>query len=198
MEKPGAREGVCIALGWRFAAVSAAAGPLSHRMDACPTTMQYSRAGARRRRVLASEAVGAEADSAASLPPESRSAAAVAAAAGRYADGAVDYRQPRITDLIPRRRLTLFLLAASLLSVLLGLENLYGYVFVLPYPGNRQALAALDLQRSGNIADWCASASMLVCAAASLLVFAVRRHRTDDYRGVYSFLDLAGRALLRL
>ena len=154
--------------------------------------MQYTRAGARRRRVLAADtAVDAEQTASDGGP----AMAQPPVPDNRYADGALAERQLRVTDLIPRRRLTLILLAAALASVVAGLVDLYGCFFIDPFQGDRGALAALDLRRPGNLADWCASTSMLVCAAACLLVFAVRRHRTDDLPRRLLQLGVAGGAL---
>ena len=150
--------------------------------------MPLTRAGSRRRRVLNSEPSN---DSDVERPSESGDESTSAVA--RYADGAVTQRQPRVTDFVPRRKRTLLMLAAIAASMIAGLIDLHDVFFTQPFRGSREAFVAFDLNRPANLVDWLASASMWLCAAACLLVFAIRRHRSDDYRGSYlSWIWVAG------
>ena len=46
-------------------------------------------------------------------------------------------------------------------------------------------LAALDIAAKGSLACWFSSLLLLAAAVMAMLVYAVRRHRTDDYQGRY-------------
>jgi hypothetical protein len=46
-------------------------------------------------------------------------------------------------------------------------------------------VAALDLSAKGSLGCWFSSLLLLAASAAAMLVYSVRRHRTDDYQGRY-------------
>ena len=50
---------------------------------------------------------------------------------------------------------------------------------------NRTSAAALDIGAKGSLACWFSSLTLLAASVAALLVYTVRRHRTDDYQGRY-------------
>ena len=47
------------------------------------------------------------------------------------------------------------------------------------------AVAALDLAAKGSLGCWFSSLLLLAASVAAILVYTVRRHRTDDYQGRY-------------
>jgi hypothetical protein len=102
-----------------------------------------------------------------------------------YSDAASAQRQAPLTSLLPQRPLTLvaFFLGGGL--AIAGIELLYARLFVgLPEPF-QTSLAVLDLTGRGSIANWFASLILMIGAITSALVYLIRRHRLDDYRGRY-------------
>lgn len=158
--------------------------------------MEFRRSGARderRRRVLieeAKEAAGAE-DQAAS------SARAAGELSGvTYGEAARDERQPRITALLPRRKLTLAVLLLLGASALAGLEALYGTLITRATEAQLARLAPVDLAHSNSLARWLSVALLLFAAQTSVIVFSLRRHRVDDYRGRYRVWCVASLVLV--
>lgn len=107
--------------------------------------------------------------------------------AKRYADAARPERQPRVTDLVPVRPWTLTVLLLGLLSAVAALAGLDGEAAAWSRSVGRANLAALDLSARGSLASWYSSLLLAGAAAASVLVFLLRRHKVDDYRGRYRF-----------
>ena len=76
----------------------------------------------------------------------------------------------------------LLLLVAS--AMLAGLEASYAWMLErVAHGGSR--VAALDLAAKGSLGCWFSSLLLVAASAAALLVYSVRRHRTDDYQGRY-------------
>jgi hypothetical protein len=86
-------------------------------------------------------------------------------------------QQPRLTDLVPRA-----LWLHGLLG-LLGAGAIAG--LLLAHPTDGAGIGTFDLGAPGSLARWFASAALLVAAALSVIVYSVRRHKTDDYHGRY-------------
>jgi len=148
--------------------------------------MQFRQSGQgdeRRRRVFRDEMLAApdreeaEADDAHQTRDE---------ADGRvYPDAASAQRQSTLTSLLPQRALTLVMLLLGGGLAIAGIELLYARLIVgFPEPFH-SSLAAFDLTARGNIANWFASLTLVIGAATSMLVYLIRRHRLDDYRGRY-------------
>jgi hypothetical protein len=139
----------------------------------------------RRRRVFTDESTSAGADSA-SAEREAPDSGATAAGTGvRYGEAARRDRQPRLTDLVPSRYLTLsLLLGANLLFVTL-LLTAYTWQVQLAAVVGGEAAAALDLAERGSLATWFNSLVLFSTAGVALLVYSLRRHRVDDYHGRY-------------
>ncbi len=101
-----------------------------------------------------------------------------------YGDEAMA-EQPRVTDLIPRRLpayFALLLLGAALIG---GISALAVWVPTLPPFAEADRAGAFDSARTGTLASWFSSVALLAAAAMAVVVYSVRRYRTDDYRGYY-------------
>jgi hypothetical protein len=102
-----------------------------------------------------------------------------------YPDSALAQRQSPLTSLLPQRALTLVALFLGGGLAITGIELLYARFFTgLPEPFHA-SLAVFDLTARGNIAHWFASLTLVIGAITSSLVYLIRRHRLDDYRGRY-------------
>jgi hypothetical protein len=131
----------------------------------------------RRRRVLADEAAAAA--------TVSRAARRDREDAPRYASAAQPHRQRPITDLVPVRirwHVLAWVLALAAIGTLVAAyyaTRLPGAVFT------PQTLAAIDLAAGDSLAGWFRSAVLALAAGVALLVYIIRRHKQDDYRGRY-------------
>ena len=101
-----------------------------------------------------------------------------------YGDARFLEEQPGLLDLIPRRMVFLGLLLTMAVSMLVGLMATYAWMLDRVAGGGR-AIAALDLAVKGSLGCWFSSLMLLTVAMAAILVYSVRRHRTDDYQGRY-------------
>ena len=140
--------------------------------------MQFRRSGQRderRRRALIEEATG-DSEQAVLRPLSSVDQ-------GGYSAAALRENQPRLTDLIPQR------LRTWLLLVLLAGSAVYGLHFGSMHGTLTDTGGAnrLSLEGPGTLAAWFSSALLLVAAAGSGMVYLLRRHKVDDYRGRYRF-----------
>ncbi len=93
--------------------------------------------------------------------------------------------QWRLTDLVPLRLSTHFVILLAGTAIIAGLEMLY---FVMPQVASMTTdgrVAAFDLDGEGSLAAWFSSTILLLSAATAILVFTVRRFRCDDYHGRY-------------
>ena len=76
-----------------------------------------------------------------------------------------------------------FLLATGA-AILVGLEASYAWMLDRVAHGHA-AVAALDLAAKGSLGCWFSALMLLAATAVAILVYCVRRHRTDDYQGRY-------------
>ncbi len=142
----------------------------------------------RRRRVLRDELLSPaeDGDDADAKEATSRKRGKAATGNGRsYSTAALANRQPPVTSLIVTGRLSLCLLFLLGLAVIVVLEALYSQVFCIVSPERRTALAALDVESRGSLAAWYGSLLLAAAAGFSVMVYAIRRHRLDDYRARY-------------
>lgn len=143
----------------------------------------------RRRRVLTEEVIGAGASA---DPPNGDSASRTSSSRRRsssserpYGDDTLTDRQPRVTDLIPRRYSIVALFWLAGLTAIAGLEALYVWMPDWAALTRDGQLPAADLQSEGSLASWFSSTVLLLAALVSAVVYSVRRHRKDDYHGRY-------------
>ncbi len=154
---------------------------------------QFRRSGQRddrRRRLFAEDAFG---EPAVCRKGRARSHAERSAEAGRrksahYGDAEFMEEAPRVIDLVPRRLAVFAGLLAVGLTVVVGLELLYDYSQSPEWVAvthDKQGVAAFDLDGEGSLAVWFSSTTLLAASLVSLIVYSVRRYRTDDYQGRY-------------
>jgi hypothetical protein len=150
----------------------------------------------RRRRVLMEEATqGADASTA--RPPSEAAPSKAPAAVGNYDAQTLDECRYRLTDLIPTRLWSLSVLGLTVLALIAGVQALYGGVLLDPRVElPPRAGSVLDVSVSGSLASWLAAMLLAVAAAGGWLLFVLRRHRKDDYRGHYRIWIWAGGGLL--
>ncbi|MCA9208109.1 MAG: hypothetical protein KDA55_07115 [Planctomycetales bacterium] len=103
----------------------------------------------------------------------------------RYSEAARNEQQPRLTDWIPQRPWTLTVWGLLGLAAVCAVEALYVLVFSSPRVARMASLEPLDVLASGSVAAWFSSLVLFAAAMVAIQVFAIRRHRLDDYRGRY-------------
>lgn len=94
-------------------------------------------------------------------------------------------RQPRITDLVPRRYRVFalwFVLAAAAIG---GLEALYFYMPQMAQHTSDGRIAAFDLDGEGSLGAWFSSVTLGCAGLLALVILSIRRQRADDYHGRY-------------
>ncbi|MDZ7615698.1 MAG: hypothetical protein U1E05_01765 [Patescibacteria group bacterium] len=87
--------------------------------------------------------------------------------------------QPRVTSLVPRR------LPLHFLLLLLGVVAASAIIALAAWAPTESPIAAFDLSQTGSLAGWFLATTLLAASVMSLVVYSVRRYRTDDYRGDY-------------
>ena len=102
-----------------------------------------------------------------------------------YGDASFMDEQMRVIDLVPRRLTTIWLWLVGGLAIISGLEILHNWQRDFSAGCATGQFAAFDLTRSGSLGSWFSSLLLLGSCVAAALVYAVRRHRIDDYRGRY-------------
>jgi hypothetical protein len=103
----------------------------------------------------------------------------------RYSEAAGVENHAQITDFVPRRyRSIAFLILAGVVSTA-GLASLHYFAAPIARTLGASDIAPLELMAPGSFGAWVATVVLLVASAASILVYSIRRHRIDDFRGRY-------------
>jgi hypothetical protein len=158
--------------------------------------MDFRRSGPldeRRRRVLMDE-IASPADA-----ENSETTAGTGSAKGpvrAYHETVLAQRQPKVTDLLPVRPLGMIACLLIGLGGIAAIEAIHVQIAALKL--SVPHLAALDARHRGGLDDWYASAMLAISAALAIVVFGIRSHRVDDYRGRYRVWLPATAALLWL
>jgi len=136
----------------------------------------------RRRRVLNEEVLSASSShTALRAMPKKDDTRAVP----RYSEAAGVENHAQITDFIPRRYRSVALLIAVGGVTTAVLASLHYFATPIAGAFGVIEIAALKLMAPGSIGAWFAAIVLLVASAASMLVYSIRRHRIDDFRGRY-------------
>ena len=101
-----------------------------------------------------------------------------------YGDALFLDEQPRLVDLVPVRPIFFALSLVAGLASIAVLEALY--VWAPENMGTAAGrIAMLDLGGKGSLAGWFSSLVLLAASGVALVIYSVRQHRVDDYRGRY-------------
>jgi hypothetical protein len=145
--------------------------------------MEFRRSGPldeRRRRVLMDE-IASPTDN--SADPSASTAAKGPVRA--YCAAVLSERQPRVTDLLPVRPLWAVCCFLLGLTGIATIETVHIYASTTAVADGASLLAPLDATGRGSLTAWYSSALLALAAGLSLLIFGIRAHRIDDYRGRY-------------
>ncbi len=136
----------------------------------------------RRRRVLNEEALSASSAHLAlrAVTPEEPSEGAP-----RYGEAAGSQRHLRVTDFLPRRYRTIGALAIAGVTATAAVEALDWFVAPLAETYGFESTAAFDLTGTGGVASWLSAVVLALASVTCVLIYSLRRHRIDDFRGRY-------------
>jgi hypothetical protein len=143
--------------------------------------MPFLQANQRRRRVLADDLSAGDDATRPTISPPSRTHRRI----DGYAPGAKPEQQRRVIDLLPESRLAFGLWFAAGLAAIGGLTAGQVWLPAIAARISAQATASLELGTRGSLSGWVASLWLGLAGAMSLLIYSIRRHKLDDYRGRY-------------
>ncbi len=150
----------------------------------------------RRRRVLNEEVLSASSSHVAlRAMADAREAST---GAPRYSDAAGVENHPQVTDFVPRRYRTVALLVLAGVLTTAALGGLHYFAVPIATAGGLTHIGLFAMSAPGSLASWIAAVVLLVAAVKCLLVYSIRRHRIDDYRGRYRIWLAAALACLLL
>jgi hypothetical protein len=136
----------------------------------------------RRRRVLNDDVLSA---SGAYAARQSTAAVDAGSNAPRYSDAAGVENHPQVTDFVPRRYRTIVLLVLFGLATAVTTGALHHFAPAIAPSAGMPDLGPVDLASPSSLAAWVSAVILFLASAACLLVYSIRRHRIDDYRGRY-------------
>ncbi len=118
--------------------------------------------------------------------------------APRYSNAAGVENHPQITDFVPRRYRTIVLLVLTGTTTTVTLAALDYTAPSLAAAVGLAGLPPFNVASPGSLAAWIAAVVLLVSSMLSLLIYSIRRHRIDDFRGRYRIWLAASAACLML
>jgi hypothetical protein len=119
-------------------------------------------------------------------------------AAPRYGEQAHIENHPQITDYIPRRGQGVALLWGWGAATAVCAQALAASARPLAEAWDRAAVEELCLRAADGLTSWTMATMLLLGAALSRIIFNLRRHRVDDYRGSYRVWKWAALACVGL
>jgi hypothetical protein len=105
--------------------------------------------------------------------------------APRYSDAAGVENHPQVTDFVPRRYSTIAVLVLAGVLTTAALGALHYFAMPIAAASGFADIGLLAMSAPGSLATWIAAVVLLIIAVMCLLVYSIRRHRIDDYRGRY-------------
>ena len=141
----------------------------------------------RRRRLMSDEYVPTHDDSSASTLDDASETNLAADAKTRrtYASGADRRNQLRTTDIFPKRTWLITALGILLVAIVALINSLAWFAPQWQSIIGAEGVAALSLRGTGTIASWFIGFTMFLGMVTSSQIYALRRHRCDDYVGTY-------------
>ena len=116
----------------------------------------------------------------------------------RYGAGANIENHPQVTSFVPRRFRSLSLFAFVGLSVAVGAEFAAYYAQALSALIKVISASEITEVLANRPTAWMSAAVLLLTVGYTRLIFSLRRHRVDDYRGRYRIWRTAGWAAMAL
>ena len=159
--------------------------------------MVVRRSDARRRRLVVDPSQSAsQAGEDGTAAPSSKKSSGKKKDVRAYSYGADRRNVNKTTDLFPKRVVS-YLFAVFVLLACLGLIN-YGAIEANQWRAQigDAGVSSLAISGHGSIASWFNSFLLILCSLASLQIFALRKHRCDDYLGTYRLWVWMAGALL--
>ncbi len=150
--------------------------------------MQFRRSGQRderRRRVLRDDAGAQKEQTDKQAVQQTPSSKEGGATVRGYTDAALAEHQPTLIDFVPVRiwKAVLLLFVGGLLVV--GVQTLHHYQPLWQSFVGGQLASGLDISHRGSLATWLSASLLSLTAVLSLIIYSMRRHKVDDYRGRY-------------
>jgi hypothetical protein len=137
----------------------------------------------RRRRVLNEDALAASTSHAAVRGRETGKNASNGAP--RYSDAAGVEHHPQVTDFLPRRYRTIATAAFGGVVVTTAVVALDWFSVPWAVRLGLSDEVPLAIAAAEGLATWLSASLLLLTAATCLLIYSLRRHRIDDFRGRY-------------
>lgn len=103
----------------------------------------------------------------------------------RYSDAAGVENHPQVTDFVPRKYRSIGMLVAMGVVTCGALGAAHYFAPSIAAAAGMPTLRPFDLGAPGSIAAWVSAVVLFIASAACLLVYSIRRHRIDDFRGRY-------------
>ena len=116
----------------------------------------------------------------------------------RYPPDLVLLHQPRLTDVLPLKPLTVILLGflgLVAIGAIVGVEWTLASLFL---EGKQQAPCAFDAEAKTSVGGWFSSILLFTGAVLAFGIYTLRKHRRDDFRGAYRIWVWVGIACLFL
>ncbi|MCI0334176.1 MAG: hypothetical protein L0228_13240 [Planctomycetes bacterium] len=110
---------------------------------------------------------------------------AASSQAPRYSDAASVENHPQITDFVPRRYRTIVMLLVMGLATTATLGALHHFAPTVAAFAGLPTLRPFDLSAAGSLAAWISAVVLFLASITCLLLYSIRRHRIDDFRGRY-------------
>jgi hypothetical protein len=136
----------------------------------------------RRRRVLNEEVLSA---STARATRQSAASGDSVTQAHRYSEAAGVENHPQVTDFVPRRYRTIGILVVGGVASVAVLGALHYFAQTVATFAGLPTLRPFDLGAPGSMAAWISAVVLFVASVGCLLVYSIRRHRIDDFKGRY-------------
>ena len=91
----------------------------------------------------------------------------------------------KTSDLIPKRWLSRTIVALVIVFCVAAINVVYMYATQMTQFVGERAIEVFSLTQRGSLSQWFTTLLLIISGMASLQIYALRQHRSDDYRGTY-------------